>query len=192
MQLHPGPGGAPGSGRGLMTLPGTPAIPEELDGGSLEAAPRQEHLDALDRRLLSVVQSGFPLEPRPYTLLGEALGLTEAETLARVRALRAKGIIRRLGANFQSSGLGFHSTLCAAAVPEDRLEAFITLVNQQPGVTHNYLREHTYNIWFTLIAPSKEKALAEIANMEEASGLRILNLPAEKLYKIKVDFDMEE
>ncbi|MDR2503111.1 MAG: AsnC family transcriptional regulator [Deltaproteobacteria bacterium] len=149
-------------------------------------------MDALDRRLLGAIQSGFPLESRPYALLGESLGLTEAETLARVRALRAKGIIRRMGANFQSSELGFYSTLCAAAVPEDRREAFIALVNQRPGVTHNYLRQHAYNIWFTLIAPSREEALAEIADMESASGLPVLNLPAEKLYKIKVDFDMEE
>ena len=165
----------------------------ELDGGAIaDAGGQEEFLDALDRRLLSRIQSGFPLESRPYALLGEELGLTEAETLARVRALRTRKIIRRLGANFQSSGLGFRSTLCAARVPEEKLENFIAQVNALAGVTHNYLRAHAYNVWFTLIAPSWEAALAEIAGLEERTGVQVLNLPAEKLYKIKVDFNLED
>ena len=67
-----------------------------------------------------------------------------------------KGIIRRIGANFQSAKIGFKSTLCAASVPEDRLEAFTRAVNDHPGVTHNYLRDHPINIWFTMIGPSRE------------------------------------
>ncbi|MBZ4648994.1 MAG: transcriptional regulator, partial [Desulfomicrobiaceae bacterium] len=104
-------------------------------------------MDAIDRQLLDIIQTDFPLEPRPYAVLGERLGLTEAETLARVRALTARGVIRRIGANFQSRKLGWHSTLCAACVPEDRLDAFVAEVNRHPGVTHNYLRAHRYNVW---------------------------------------------
>ncbi|MBC7356400.1 MAG: Lrp/AsnC family transcriptional regulator, partial [Desulfomicrobiaceae bacterium] len=112
------------------------------------------------------------------------------ETLARVRALTARGVIRRIGANFQSRKLGWHSTLCAACVPEDRLEAFVAEVNRHPGVTHNYLRAHRYNVWFTLIGPSPEDVAATLAGITQATGIPILNLPASKMYKIQVDFKM--
>lgn len=184
-------------GQNRATAP--PAGPESSITARSAAAPAAfdaidmpDILDALDKRLLSRIQANFPLEPRPYALLGAELGLTEAETLARVRALYARKIIRRLGANFQSAGLGFHSTLCAAQVPPHKLDNFIAEVNRRPGVTHNYLRRHAYNIWFTLIAPSQEHALAELADLEAKTGLRILNLPATRLYKIKVDFQLEE
>jgi DNA-binding Lrp family transcriptional regulator len=167
--------------------------PEELDGGSIDSAVESADFpDDLDKKLLNRIQSAFPLESRPYAVLGRELGLTEAETLARVRALRARKIIRRLGANFHSAGIGFSSTLCAARVGEEKLATFIAAVNRRPGVTHNYLRRHAYNVWFTLISPSREAALAEIAALEEETGTPVLNLPAARLYKINVDFNLEE
>ena len=149
-------------------------------------------LDEVDRRLLDIIQTDFPLEARPYAVLGQRLGIGEEEALERVRNLRRKGIIRRLGANFQSHSLGFVSTLCAAKVPEEQLAAFIDLVNAEPGVTHNYLREHSYNIWFTLISPSREAEAKTLAALSEKSGVKILNLPATRLFKISVDFRMQE
>ncbi len=148
-------------------------------------------MDADDRKILDVIQSGFPIHARPYAQVGEQVGLTEAEVLARVRALRQKGVIRRIGANFQSAKLGWRSTLCAARVPEDRVEAFVAEVNSHPGVTHNYLRQHSYNVWFTFIGPSMEAVRASLAEITRATGIPILNLPAQKLFKIKVDFAME-
>ncbi len=165
-------------------------IPEELDGGDLSSAPESD-LDALDRAILEIIQSGFPLESRPYAVLGRAVGLAEEEALARVRAMKAKKIIRRLGANFQSAKLGFHSTLCAAKVPEDKLDNFVRAVNARPGVTHNYLRDHAYNVWFTCIGPSREIVAETLAAISGETGVPVLNLPAERLYKIKVDFRME-
>ena len=149
-------------------------------------------LDALDRRLLDIIQTDFPLAPRPYALLGDKLGISEQEALERVRALKKKKIIRRLGANFQSAKLGFRSTLCAAKVPEDKLEAFIADVNARPGVTHNYLRNHAYNVWFTLIGDSWEAMCDTLDGISARHGIPILNLPAARLYKIRVDFPMEE
>ena len=99
----------------------------------------QEALDETDRRLLDIIQTAFPLTPRPYADLGTLLGIPEEEALERVRSLRERRIIRRLGANFQSGKLGFVSTLCAAKVPEDRMEDFVRDVNARPGITHNYL-----------------------------------------------------
>lgn len=148
-------------------------------------------MDATDRRLLDIIQTGFPLAPRPYAVLGDRLGIPEQEVLDRVRALKARGIIRRLGANFQSARLGFVSTLCAAKVPEAKLEAFAARVNACPGVTHNYLREHAYNIWFTLISPSRAAERATLDAITADTGVAILNLPATRLFKIRVDFRMD-
>ena len=155
-------------------------------------AEHEAGLDTVDRRLLDIIQTDFPLSPRPYAVLGERLGISEQEALDRVRALRRAKIIRRLGANFQSSKLGFRSTLCAAKVPDDKLDAFIADVNAQPGVTHNYLRRHAYNVWFTLIGDSWEAMCATLDAISARHGIAILNLPATRLYKIRVDFSMEE
>jgi siroheme decarboxylase len=149
-------------------------------------------MDALDRNILDIIQSGFPIASRPYAVVGDMTGLTEAETLARVRALKAKGIVRRIGANFQSKALGWQSTLCAARVPEDRVEAFVAEVNRHPEVTHNYLRQHSYNVWFTFIGPNMDHVRAVLADITRVTGVPILNLPASRLFKIKVDFSMED
>ena len=91
-------------------------------------------LDTMDKRILDIIQTDFPLESRPYAIIAERLGITEQEALDRVNALRKSRLIRRLGANFQSAKLGFRSTLCAAKVPEDKLDAFIAEVNRHVGV----------------------------------------------------------
>ena len=151
-----------------------------------------ETMDIIDRKLLDIIQTAFPLVPRPYKALGKELGISEEEALSRVKAMKEKKIIRRLGANFQSAKLGFRSTLCGAHVPEDKLENFIAEVNAQPGVTHNYLRNHEFNVWFTLIGPSWDSVCDTLKGIEERTGVPVMNLPAEKLFKIRVDFQMEE
>ncbi len=150
------------------------------------------HIDTIDKKLLDIIQTDFPIVPRPYALLGERLGITEAEALARVRALRQGKIIRRLGANFHSAKLGFRSTLCAAKVPDEHMETFVAEVNSHPHVTHNYLRKNTYNVWFTYIGPSWDAVCAALAAISQKTGIAILNLPATKLFKIRVDFKMEK
>ena len=149
-------------------------------------------MDSTDKRLLDIIQTDFPLAPRPYAVLGEQLGISEEEALARVCELKKRNIIRRLGANFQSTKLGFRSTLCAAKVPPETMDAFVAEVNAQPGVTHNYLRKHEYNVWFTCIGPSRDAVHTILDGITRRTGIPILNLPATKLYKIRVDFQMEE
>ena len=148
-------------------------------------------MDNHDKAILNIIQSSFPLDPRPYAVVGEQVGLPEDEVLARVNALRESGIIRRIGANFQSASLDWHSTLCAAKVPEDRMDAFVAEVNGHPGVTHNYLRENDFNVWFTFIGPDAETVQRTLKEMTARTGVDILYLPAEKLFKIKVDFKMD-
>ncbi|MDR2488798.1 MAG: AsnC family transcriptional regulator [Desulfovibrio sp.] len=159
---------------------------ERSEGAGPDVAP-----DAHDRRILGIIQSAFPLEPRPYAVIGREVGLSEEEVFARVRRLKANRIIRRLGANFQSSRLGFHSTLCAAKVPEEAVDAFAAELHGHVGVTHNYLRNHAYNVWFTCIGPSREEVCALLDGISRKTGIAILNLPAKRLYKIKVDFQMD-
>ena len=148
-------------------------------------------MDDVDRALLNDIQTDFPIASRPYHELGKRFDLTEAEVLERLRGLKAEGIIRRIGGNFNSKSLNFASTLCAAKVPEEKMDRFVETVNRYPGVTHNYLRNHDYNVWFTFIAQNAsliEKALEEISS---ATGVtEIINLPAVKQFKIRVDFEV--
>jgi len=149
-------------------------------------------MDDIDKKILDIIQSGFPLDPRPYAVVGEQLGVSEDEVLTRVRGLRESGVIRRIGANFQSKKLGWVSTLCAAKVPEDQLDQFVETVNAYKGVTHNYLRAHEFNVWFTFIAPSMDYVEERLAEITAKTGIKVLNLPASKMFKIKVDFKMND
>jgi len=152
-------------------------------------------LDNLDRLLLNAVQSGFPVAARPYAALAESLNraeglsLTEEEVLARLSALRRRGIIRRLGAIFNARDLGYQSTLCAARVPPDKLAVFQALTGQAPQITHNYLRAGEMNAWFTFTSREPEELGDFLRRLREALGLtEILVMDAEKVFKIKVDF----
>jgi DNA-binding Lrp family transcriptional regulator len=148
-------------------------------------------LDEMDRMILNEIQSHFPIEARPYQVLGEKLGCSEEEALQRVQDLKDREVIRRIGANCNSRKLGYTSTLCAAKVPSRLMERFVEVVNSYMGVTHNYRRDHDYNIWFTLIAPSEEKIeriLREIIELTEVG--EVISLPAERLFKIQVDFEV--
>ncbi len=148
-------------------------------------------LDDVDRMILNEIQSHFPIEARPYQVLGEKLGCSEQEVLQRVQDLKDREVIRRIGANCNSRKLGYTSTLCAAKVPSRLMARFVEVVNSYMGVTHNYRRDHDYNIWFTLIAPSEEKIesiLREIVELTEVG--EIISLPAERLFKIQVDFEV--
>ncbi len=150
--------------------------------------PENESLDDLDRAILNEIQSHLPIVSRPYEEVGRRVGAPEGEVIRRVRAMARAGIIRRLGANFTSRKLGYTSTLCAAMVPEAKLEQFVEVVNRYPGVTHNYLRRHRYNVWFTLIAESEARLEQILQEVSRASGVEVLSLPAQEIFKIKVDF----
>jgi siroheme decarboxylase len=147
-------------------------------------------MDDIDRRILNEIQSGFPISQRPYLELGRVLGLTEDDLIDRVKRLKDQGKIRRIGGSLNSRKLAFTSTLCAARVPDDRIDAFVEKVNSYKGVTHNYLRSDDYNIWFTFIAPTDahiENALKEISG---STGVQdILNMPAIRMFKIRVAFE---
>ncbi len=150
-------------------------------------------LDRLDRRLLNLIQNNFPVVPEPYQELAKILGTTEEEVLARLEKLIEKGVIRRLGPIFDSRKLGYSSTLCAVKVPPENVREVAEVVNSFPEVTHNYLRDHSYNMWFTLLAESPDRLEAILEEIKERTGItNILNLPAQKIFKIRVNFPLED
>ncbi len=148
-------------------------------------------MDAIDKKILNILQKDFPLEEEPFRLVGEQCGISEEETLARVRKLKDRGIIRRIGAVFDGRKLGRVSTLCAARVPEDKIDSFVKIVNASKGVTHNYRRDHEYNIWFTVNAPSAEDLAAFFAELKEKTGVTdILDMRAVRVFKIDATFEV--
>ncbi|MHB1651940.1 MAG: siroheme decarboxylase subunit beta [Desulfitobacteriaceae bacterium] len=150
-------------------------------------------MDVIDRALLNAVQTRFPVEAHPYAVLASEAETGEAEAFTRIQILRQSGVIRRLGGVFDSQRLGYYSTLCAAKVPVDKVTVLADMLASIPGVTHNYLRDHAYNMWFTLIAPSRNKVEEILTRIRYESGVKnIFSLPALRLFKIRVDFDFGE
>jgi DNA-binding Lrp family transcriptional regulator len=148
-------------------------------------------VDEKDKRILNEIQSDLPILSRPYEAVAERINMSEREVIGRIKKLKQEGIIRRIGANFHSKRLNFTSTLCAAKVPEEKIDRFVDIVNRYPGITHNYLRNNAYNIWFTFIAEDKEYIRHALREISEETGVNeIRNMPAIKTFKIKVDFDV--
>jgi len=149
-------------------------------------------LDAVDQAILNKIQVAFPLDSRPYLQIGEEVGISENEAWQRVDTLRKKGIIRRIGAIFDSRSLGYVSTLCAAKVPEAKISILAQLMQGITEITHNYLRNHPkYNLWFTIIAESQER-LEEVLTIVQTSlnSKEVYNLPAIQVFKIGVVFSL--
>ena len=148
-------------------------------------------IDEIDRAILNRIQSDFPITPRPYLSIAQNLHLSEDQVIKRLKRLKKKGIIRRIGGNFVPEKLGFISTLCAAKVSKDKIDSFARTVNRYPGVTHNYRRDNKYNIWFTFIAQSMDEIRNNLENISQETSVKgIINLPATKMYKIKAHFDL--
>lgn len=147
-------------------------------------------MDDLDRDILNRLQTAFPVSAEPYRQLGEQLGLKEEEILSRIRLLKEQRLIRRIGAVFNLDRLGFVSTLCAAKVPEEKVDLFVNTINTLSGVTHHYRRNHPYNYWFTLICSSQESLQTILAKIERKTGLEIISMRAVRTFKINASFQL--
>ncbi|MGD9974852.1 MAG: AsnC family transcriptional regulator [Desulfatirhabdiaceae bacterium] len=148
-------------------------------------------MDDIDKELLNRIQSDFPVTSRPFLAIGNELGISETDVIGRITRLKESGIIRRIGGNIVPHKLGFVSTLCAASVPENRVDEFADVVNQYPGVTHNYQRNHDMNMWFTFIAPSMQEIETHLDAISRQTGITgILNMPATRVFKIRAHFDL--
>ncbi len=151
---------------------------------------RQE-LDAIDRKLLNEIQWVFPLVDRPYLEIANRHGISEQDVLHRIDALRSLGLIRQINAIFDTRRLGYKSALVAFAIRPDRLDYVAEQVNMHPGVSHNYERNHEFNMWFTLAVPPGVNMKDELQKFSTLDGvIKYRILPTLKLYKIGVKLDM--
>ncbi|HWF55108.1 MAG TPA: AsnC family transcriptional regulator [Solirubrobacteraceae bacterium] len=151
-------------------------------------------LDDVDRRLLNLMQGSFPIAPTPYQHVAAQAGLSEAEVLTRVQRLLDDRIIRQVTPIFDTRALGYASMLVAAKVDPENPWRAANVINEHPGVSHNYLRNHEFNIWFTIATEPDcrlglEGTLERLGELAGAESIR--QLPTLKLFKIRMDLEME-
>jgi DNA-binding Lrp family transcriptional regulator len=152
-------------------------------------------LDDLDKRLLNLMQGQFPIAPRPYQHVASQASITEDEVMARVQRLLEERIIRQITPIFDTRALGYSSMLVAAKVAPEHPWRAANVINAHPGVSHNYLRNHEFNIWFTIATEPDSKlglegTLNKLAELAGAESVR--QLPTLKLFKIRMDLEMEQ
>ncbi|MCW2956451.1 MAG: AsnC-type helix-turn-helix domain protein [Thermoleophilia bacterium] len=165
-----------------------------MDPSAEVTAPATAH--AIDQDLLDLIQNEFPLVARPYAAFAEKLGVDEETVIGRIAALREAGQIRQVSAIFDTRRLGYRSMLAAAKVTgdQDAVDRAAAIFSAHPGVTHNYLRDHDLNLWFTLAVPpdSKMGLEATIDLLGELANVDVLrHMPSKKFFKIGVDLDVK-
>jgi DNA-binding Lrp family transcriptional regulator len=151
-------------------------------------------LDELDKRLLNLMQGSFPIAERPYAAVASEAGIPEDEALRRVQRLLDDRIIRQVTPIFDTRALGYSSMLVAAKVDPENPWRAASIINEHPGVSHNYLRNHEFNIWFTIATEPDsplglERTLEVLGQLAGAESIR--QLPTLKLFKIRMDLEME-
>ncbi len=147
-----------------------------------------------DKRLLNLMQGRFPLQPRPYAAVAQEAGITESELLDAVTRLLDDRIIRQVTPIYDTRALGYESMLVAAKIDPEHPWRAAKIVNSHPGVSHNYLRDHEFNMWFTIAVEEGsplglQGTLDVLAELTGAESIR--QLPTLKLFKIRMDLEME-
>jgi DNA-binding Lrp family transcriptional regulator len=146
-------------------------------------------LTKFQKQLCSVLQDGLPICQRPFDDIAKFLGTTEQIVLQQTAILKAGGIIRRFGTLINYQTIGLSSSLVTAHIPEENLLEVVAAVNSLENVSHNYLRTHYYNLWFTLQAASIKETDIMLANLSARFGLDFHSLPVERIFKLDVRFD---
>lgn len=150
-----------------------------------------QQLDEVGKKLLNEIQWVFPLVDRPYLEIARKHGVSEQDAMRRINALKKMGLIRQINAIFDTRRLGYKSALVAFSVKPDRLDSVADVINEHPGVSHNYERNHEYNMWFTLAVPPGTDMKQDLDRMAALDGvIKYRVLPTLKLYKIGVRLDM--
>ena len=154
---------------------------------------RASQIDDLDREILNEIQWTFPLVTRPFDAIAEKFDTTPEIIKDRLVSLKKSGILRQLSAIFDTRKLGYKSSLVAMQIEPERLEHVATQINKHPGVSHNYERNHQFNLWFTLAVPPDSDLKTEIEKFKKIQGiLKVRLLPTIQLFKIGVKLDMIE
>jgi len=152
-------------------------------------------MDNVDRRILQELQQDFPLEESPYDIVAARLEMAKEDLWERVQRLLDERVIRRIGASVDSRKFGFRSTLAAVSVEPERVERAAVTIGEFHEVTHSYLRDDAFNIWFTVIAADDERIEEILERIRRSLSLeerKILNLPAKRLFKLDARFGVKE
>ncbi len=148
-------------------------------------------MDDIDRQLLTYLQKEIPVTTRPFETIGRRIVIDGAEVLLRINRLKEEKVIRQISAIFDTKSLGYKSTLVAMRFPEERLDQGASIINEHPGVSHNYKRNHDFNLWFTVAVPPHDSLEEHIQKLHELSGAdKTLILPTLTLFKIGVKLDL--
>ena len=148
-------------------------------------------MDKLDKEILNEIQWTFPLITRPYTQIAKKFELSEEQLMQRLHDMKKVGVIRQMSAIFDTRRLGYKSALVAMSIEPEKLDHVANQVNRHPGVSHNYERNHEYNLWFTLAVPPGSDLKTEIDKFSKLPGIKKTRLlPTIKLFKIGVKLDM--
>jgi DNA-binding Lrp family transcriptional regulator len=134
-------------------------------------------VDDLDRSIINHLQGGFPVCERPFAQLAQELATTEDELISRISTLLEQRVLSRFGPMYNAERIGGALTLCAMWVPEEVFEEVAEQVNAHPEVAHNYARDHELNMWFVLATETPQRITDVIEEIEQETGLRVLNMP---------------
>lgn len=148
-------------------------------------------LGKLQKQLCNALQDGLPICRKPYDDLARYLNSNEETILREIGKLKETGVIRRICALINNRALGLTGTLVAAHIPEENLQEVAEAVNSMENVSHNYLRKHYYNLWFTLQAESPRQIEVTVSNLSGRFGIDFYSLPVERVFKLDVRFDVE-
>lgn len=134
-------------------------------------------MDVLDRKIINLLQTGFPLSEEPYLEVAQQLGIEEQALLDRLSNLLEKNTLSRFGPMYDAQKLGGAFSLVAVRVPEDDFDKVTEIVNSYPEVAHNYKRDHDYNMWYVLATDSPEKIAEVNSDIERKIGMKVFNMP---------------
>ena len=184
-----------------------PAYQVKIEGDTVLVGPQQaeaaqpielpervdDQMDAIDKKLVNTMQWRFPVVSRPWQALAQEVGTTEADVIQRIARLREIGVVRQISPIFDTRKLGYKSSLVAVRAAPERLEEAAAVINSHPGVSHNYRRDHYFNIWFTIAVPPEQELETEVTRLTDLAGVeKVRMLPTLKMYKIAVKLDMEQ
>jgi DNA-binding Lrp family transcriptional regulator len=146
-------------------------------------------MDEIDRAIINGLQGGFPVCERPFAAAGAALGIGEADLIARLKRLAADGVISRFGPMWHAEKMGGGLSLCAMQVPAERFDAVALVVNGFPEVAHNYAREHALNMWFVVATEKRERIAEVLTAIEVETGIPVYDMPKIEEFFVGLRFD---
>ncbi len=162
--------------------------------GQCYKKPHPPQIDDADKQILQLLQEDFPLVEQPWKELSSKTGIPENQLINRIEKLQATGVLRKIGPIVDPTKVGYTSaTLVALRVPESKVDAVAAIINQYNNISHNYEREHEYNVWFTLVTKTMQELTSTLSEILQKTGLSqndVLNLPTAQRFKINVNLQL--